>query len=140
MNLKKIFTAGIVIWVVDIVFILLTCGWYFRWIYEIPPIIWKAPEEMTTFTSIFWTYLLKLLVAVIFVLVFAALYKGLPGKGASKGLAYGFIIWLVCAFSGMIIMPFYMTIAPTVIVYWIMQALALNIINGLIVGSMYKNK
>jgi hypothetical protein len=42
--------------------------------------------------------------------------------------------------SGIASMPFYLTIATTVVVYWIIQALALNLINGAIVGAIYKDK
>ena len=37
-------------------------------------------------------------------------------------------------------MGFFMTIATTVIVYWIIQALIINLIDGAIVGSIYKEK
>ena len=41
---------------------------------------------------------------------------------------------------GIASMAFFMTIATTVIVYWIIQAFVTNIINGAIVGSIYKEK
>ena len=77
---------------------------------------------------------------VIFALVFAFLYKGLPGEKVKKGIIYGLIVWLVGAFSGISTMPFYMTIATTVVVYWTIQALIIGIIDGIIVGSIYKEK
>jgi len=66
------------------------------------------------------------------------LNKGIPGEGAKKGMTYGILVWLVGALTGIASMPDYMTIATTVVVYWILQALVLNIINGAIVGVIYK--
>jgi hypothetical protein len=37
-------------------------------------------------------------------------------------------------------MPFYMTIATTVVIYWIIGALFLSVINGAIVGAIYKEQ
>jgi hypothetical protein len=70
--------------------------------------------------------------------VYALLYKGIPGEGAKKGITYGILVWLVGALTGIASMAFYMTIATTVVVYWILQALVLSIINGAIVGVIYK--
>ena len=138
MNTKKIILSSVVIWIVSVVFGFLTCGWLFNWVYQLPPNIWKTPEVMTV--NLIWMNLIGLLTAIIFASVFALLYKGIPGQGIKKGINYGFIIWLVSALSGMITMPFYMTIATTVVVYWIILALALNIINGAIIGAIYKEK
>ncbi|OGK12509.1 MAG: hypothetical protein A2Y63_06170 [Candidatus Riflebacteria bacterium RBG_13_59_9] len=130
--------ASIVVWIVSAVFGWLTCGWLFNWVYTSPPNIWRTPQEMST--NLVWVNLLGLLVAVIFVLVFAWLYRGLPGTGVRKGLAYGFIVWLVGALCGIITMPFYMTIATTVVIYWIIQALVLDLIKGAIAGAIYRQK
>ncbi len=138
MNTKKIIISSVVIWIVSVAFGFLTCGWLFNWVYQLPPNIWKSPEAMAV--NLIWMNLIGLLTAIIFASVFALLYKGIPGQGIKKGINYGFIIWLVSALSGMITMPFYMTIATTVVVYWIILALALNIINGAIIGAIYKEK
>jgi hypothetical protein len=103
--------------------------------------IWKSSEAMTSGTNMFWSYFLGLATSIIFVLVYVALYNGLPGKkGSNKGIVYGFIVWLVGSLSGMISMPFYMNIAWAVVIYWIIQALVFNFIRGLIVGGTYKEK
>ena len=41
---------------------------------------------------------------------------------------YGLFVWLVEALSGVASMPFYMTITTAVVMYWITQALAPNLI------------
>ena len=51
--------------------------------------------------------------AIIFALVYALLYKGIPGEGVKKGMIYGNLVWLVGALAGMASMPVYMTIATT---------------------------
>lgn len=53
-------------------------------------------------------------------------------------MIYGILVWLVGALTGVASILFYMTIATTVVVYWIIQAPVLNKINIAIVGSIYK--
>jgi hypothetical protein len=117
---------------------MLTCGWLFSWVYQVPPIIWRTPADMMQFPNMVVSYGGNLLISLIFVLVFGWIYKGLPGKGAKKGLAYGFMVWLVGTLSGIALMPSYMTIATTVVVYWLIQLLVISLINGAIVGAIYK--
>lgn len=140
MNKKRILGAGIVVWIASTLFMWLTCGWLFTWVYEIEPKIWLTPEKMMSGVNILWANLIGLLAAIIFAGVFAYLYKMLPAEGAKKGIRYGFIVWLIGGVSGMLGMPFYMTIAWTVVIYWILQSLVLNLINGAIVGAIYKEK
>ncbi|MFH1536906.1 MAG: hypothetical protein ABID45_02900 [Patescibacteria group bacterium] len=138
MNTKKIILTSIVIWIVGGIIGMLTCGWLFNWVYAIPPIIWKTEEAMLAGSNMFWSYLFGLMVAVIYVIIYAFLYKGLPDKGIKKGITYALIVWLVGAFSGIAPMLFYMTIAPTVVIYWLLQSLVLAFINGILLGVLYK--
>jgi len=138
MNKGKIILSGILIWIVGTIWTFLTCGWLFNWVYTIEPVIWRTPAEMFTATNLVLSNLFGILIAIIFASVYAFFYKGLPYKGVKKGLVYGFIIWLVGTFSGMITLPFYMTIANTVVVYWVLNGLVANLIFGAIVGAVYK--
>lgn len=138
MKAKKILISGILIWLVNFISGCLTCGWLFNWVYKLPPNIWKAPEEIMTPGNMSGTILIGILQAILFASVYVLLYKGIPGKGIKKGMVYGFLVWSVGAFTGIAIMPFYMTIATTVVVYWIIQALILNVLDGLIVAAIYK--
>ena len=140
MNKKKILISGIAIWIVSTVLGFMTCGWLFNWVYQLPPIIWKNPATIMTTGSMIGTNIIGLVSAMIFASVYALLYKGIPGKGIKKGMNYGLIAWFLGALSGLPSMPFYMTISTTVIVYWIVQALVMNLINGAIVGKIYKDK
>jgi hypothetical protein len=90
--------------------------------------------------NIIGPHVIGIIRALLFALVFAILYKGIPGKGITKGIVYGVLVWLVGALTGMASLPFYMTIATTVVIYWILQQLALGVINGAIVGVIYKEK
>ena len=140
MNIKRISICSIVIWILDTILGWLTCGWLFNWVYRLPPNIWKDPTVMMSTGNMIGANLIGLMRAVIFVFIFAFLSKGLPGEGIKKGIAYGLIVWLIGALSGISTMPFYMTIATTVVVYWIIQALVVSVIDGAIVGAIYKEK
>jgi len=141
MNAKRIVIAGVVIWIVSSIFFFLTCGWLFKWVYKLPPNIWRDWATMqATALNLIGPHAIGLIRALLFVLVFAILYKGIPGKGVFKGMIYGVLVWLVGALTGMASMPFYMTISTTVVIYWIIQQLVLGVINGAIVGAIYKEK
>ena len=139
MNTKKVFLAGFITWIVGVAFMWLTCGWLFTWVYELPPNIWIPQAEMMD--NMILSNIIGLITSIIFVYVYAVLYKGIPGSSdLKKGINFGFLMWLVGALSGMIAMPLYMTISTTVIIYWITQVLVFNIIRGIIIGLIYKNK
>jgi len=140
MNTKRILISGVVIWIVSMILGWLTCGWLFKWVYALPPNIWKDPAAMMGAGNMIGMNLTGFVRAIIFALVYALLYKGIPGKGAKKGMLYGILVWLIGALTGMASMPFYMTIATVVVVYWTIQALLLNLISGTIVGVIYKEK
>ena len=138
MKAKKIIISGIVLWIVNTIFIWLTCGWLFTWVYEIEPIIWLTPEVMMSTSNMIWSNIIALGAAILFTLVYAILYKGIPNKGVKKGLTYGFLFWLVGPLTGIIGMPFYMTISTTVVIYWLIQLFIISLVKGAIVGAIYK--
>lgn len=138
MSAKRIIFSTIIIWIVVTLIRALTCGWLFVWVYQIPPNIWIEPIEMVKAERFIGSNILGLVNAFVFVIVYTIIYKGIPYKGVRKGVVYGLILWLVNSFSGIASMPFYMTIASTVVVYWIAQTLVINIIIGAIVGAICK--
>ena len=140
MNIKKILISGVVVWLITSILGWLTCGWLFNGVYQIPPNIWKSEAAIMSVNNIIGSTLTGLISAMLFVLVFAVLYKGIPNKGLKKGLTYGFLVWLVGGLVGIANMPFYMAISSVVVIYWIIQSLVMNLINGLVVAAIYKPK
>jgi len=139
LNTKRIFISGIVAWIAGTVLIWLSCGWLFGWVYKIAPTtLWKTSAEMMTAGNMIGSNVVGIVAGVLFALVFAFLYKGIPYRGVKKGLVFGFLMWLVGVLVGMASMPFYMNIATTVVVYWIIQALVIMLVKGAIVGAIYK--
>ena len=137
MNIKRIALSTLVIWVFSSVWGMLTCGWLFTWVYQIPPTtIWKTPVQMMQTGNMAGMYAVGLLLALAFVLVYAILYKGLPYKGVKKGITYGLLAYLLS--MGFITMPFYSIVAWQVVIYWIANFLASSIIMGALVGWVYK--
>ena len=140
MNIKKILVPSIVIWIVSSVLGAVTCGKLFNWVYQIPPNIWKSPEVIMSTGNFVGSSLVGLASAIIFVAVYVFIRKAIPGSGAKKGMTYGFIVWLVGTLVGVASMSFYMIIATTVVIYWIVHGLVMSLINGAIVGVMYKEE
>ena len=140
MNIARILISGVVVWVVSTVLGFLSCGWLFNWVYLLPPNIWLDETAMMSACNIVGANIAGFIRALLFAFVYAVLYKGIPGTGAKKGMIYGILVWLVGALAGVASRPFYITIATTVVVYWIIQALVLNIINGAILGVIYRER
>ncbi|MBN1549404.1 hypothetical protein JW872_01955 [Candidatus Babeliales bacterium] len=137
MNTPRVFGLSVAVWFVGYVFRILTCGWLFTWVYMIPPHIWVDPQAMMQLPSLVGMNLISWLHALMFVVVYAFVNKYMPFKGVTGGLLYGLGVTLVSSF-GMLTMPFYMTIAPTVVIYWVLQGLILNMVNGAIMGKWYR--
>ncbi|HIE44474.1 MAG TPA: hypothetical protein EYP78_06755 [Candidatus Omnitrophica bacterium] len=88
MKIGKVVVAGVVVGILQSIWGWLTCGWLFNWVYTLEPAtIWKSPEEMPfvlmNITNLVFAFLLAL--------VYALVYKGIPGKGVVKGLWFGLI-------------------------------------------------
>ena len=95
MKIWKILIAAVVVTVFEVVVGGLTCGWLFKWVYEIEPTnVWK-PMEAPPVTF----YVGALVLNILFVLVYALLAKGIPGKNKLLKvfcMAYAFGWWEFC--------------------------------------------
>jgi len=140
MNWLRIIIATIVIVIFSFIFGMITCGWLFKWVYEIPPIVIMDLDEMMIPVNFIGSNIAGLLRALIFSFIYALLFAGLSGKGIIKGILYGIIVFAVGAFIGIASMIFYMKISSVLVIYWTIQALILNVLCGIIVGLIYKPK
>ncbi|MCF7917956.1 hypothetical protein K9L27_03090 [Candidatus Gracilibacteria bacterium] len=138
MKTKRVLLSAIVLSIFSFLYAGLTCGHFFKWVYEIEPIIWiPEAEMMANMPAMFG---ITFLMALFFSLVYAILYKGIPGTGVRKGINYAFFMWLVGPFLGMAGMPLYMTISWTVVIYWVVSFLVSMLIQGALLGAIYKEK
>jgi hypothetical protein len=71
-------------------------------------------------------------------MVYVLLREGIPGqKRLVRGLLFGLCVWAVGTLPGMFAIYTFMTVAPTVIVYWTIMALIMEPLKGLIVAAIY---
>ena len=134
MNWGKAIGAGVVAGIVSVVFTMLTCGWLFNWVYKIEPTaLWKMPGM----DLLIYGNLLAILVGIILSIVFALLFRAIPGKKLQKGLMFGFLVWIL-AVPGISVQYFFMNIAGAVILYWLVNILIANLLMGLVIAAIYK--
>jgi hypothetical protein len=135
MNLKKIIIAAIAVTVFNVIAGMATCGGGFSWVYKLEPTnVWKAMEQVSMPLYLFLTFVADL----IFVVVYAFINKGISAPNKfKKGLLYGLIVWLVGLVPGMVSTYTFMTVAPAVIVYWLVWGLIFTPLKGLIASSIY---
>lgn len=138
MKIGKVLLTSFVVSVFHIVFGALTCGWLFTWVYAIEPVnIWKHMDGPPGLGFNLGTFLLN----VIFVIVYVLLKKGVPGKTKfTKGLVFGLCVWAIGILPGMFVTAYFMTIAPVVVVYWVLIGLIETPLKGLIAALVYGEK
>lgn len=134
MKTGRIIIAAAAISIFDAIVGAVTCGGVFNWVYKLEPTnIWKSMEMPGVAY-----YVGALILNILFVLVYALLQKGIPGKNKLvKGLIFGLCVWAVGMLPGMFATYMFMTVAPTVIVYWTILALIQEPIRGLITAAIY---
>ena len=134
MNYWRIFIAGVVVTAFEAVVGWITCGWLFKWVYEIEPTkIWRAMD-----TTPVAYYQASLALNVVLAFVYALLVKGIPGKNKlTKGLVFGLCVWAVGALPAMLATYMFMTIALTVVIYWALTGLIFTPLKGLIIAAIY---
>ncbi len=135
MNVKKLIAAGFAATIFNIVFAALTCGWLFSWVYTLEPTnVWKPMEGSPGAGFLVASFLLTVVLAY----VYALINKGIPGKNKyAKGLVFGLCVWAVGMLPGMLATYTFMTVAPTVVVYWTIAALIEAPLKGLIIAAVY---
>ena len=137
------FKKGIIAWIVSGIFVnlwgFLTCGWLFRWVYFIEPtIVYRKWVLDLSPQFIFWSTVNASILAGVFVLVYAFIYKGIPGKGVQKGLIFGLIIWLVGCLLPVIRFAMTVNTSVVLIAYWIIDGLLIYLFLGAIISAIYK--
>jgi hypothetical protein len=135
MNTKRMLAAGVVATIFEAVVGAVTCGGVFNWVYKIEPAnIWK-PMTDGPGTG----YMIGLLILMIVLsFIYALINKGIPGKNKYvKGLVFGLIVWAVGMLPGMLATYAFMTVAPTVIVYWTVLSAIQTPLKGLIISAIY---
>jgi hypothetical protein len=135
MKISKILVAALAVSLFGAIFAGVTCGGVFNWVYKLEPTnVWKpmvGPPGLNF-------YIGEFLFSVIFVVVYALLRKGIPGKNKlSKGLVFGLCVWAVGILPGMFATYFFMTVATGVVIYWTVLGLVATPIKGLIVAVLY---
>ena len=134
MKIGEIIIATVAITILHAIVGAITCGGVFNWVYKLEPVsVWKPMEA----PGIMY-YVGSVLLNFLFVLVYAILQKGIPGKTKLvKGLMFGLCVWTVGMLPGMFATYIFMTVSPTVIIYWLIWALVMDPLKGLITANIY---
>jgi hypothetical protein len=85
-----------------------------------------------------YTIITASLWGIVWVLLYAFFYDHIPGKGVSRGLFFGLIIWIIAPTSNWIISAacgYYLWAIQTAIVTFF----SIGIVYGLILGYFFKN-
>lgn len=136
MNVKKIVVGGTTAALFSIILSMLTCGGLFSWVYELEPTnVWKPMGESGPGTD----YLLGFFfLTLVLAYVYAVVRASLPGKNKIvKGLVFGLGVWAIGMLPGMLATYAFMTVSPTVILYWTVLGLVETPVKGMIIAAVY---
>jgi hypothetical protein len=113
----------------------------FEWVFTLEPQgVWKWIPGSTAEMSVGWWVLLiggNTLLAIVYALVYAVLYHGIPGTGLRKGMAFGLIVWLVGVVPAIFTMYILVNIHPGALLYFLTQALVEHVVYGAAVALVY---
>ncbi len=68
--------------------------------------------------------------------VYAIIREGITGKGAKKGLVYGFLVFLVAGVPGSLSLYLLINLPSALIAYWAIENLVIYLIGGAIFGKL----
>ncbi len=139
LNIKKIILAGLAI---NFISFIVGGGSYFifGWVFKLEPTsIWKWTPAMGLNIPVSWPvlFLLNIVLAIAFAWVFAILYKGIPGQGIRKGLAFGSFAWLIGILPSTVTLYLMTNIAPLALVYFTIQGLFEWLVYGAVIAAIY---
>jgi len=95
--------------------------------------IWKDMTGSWLIMMVFY----DLFVGFLFVLIYSIILKGLPGKGLSRGLFYGFLFALIGVVPGLIMTYLSMAVPAILIFWWAVSGFVQYIASGMVVGALY---
>ncbi len=135
MKLGRILLAGVCVVIFNAIFGGVTCGWWFKWIYTVPPTVaWKPMTAAPGATYFIGSLLLSILLTAVYVRI----YNGIPGKTvAERGMNFGFYVWAVGILPGMFATDMFMNVAFSAIIYMTVTGLIRTACGGLIIGLVY---
>jgi hypothetical protein len=111
----------------------------FGWVFELEPRgVWKwTPGQ--SMSAGWWVFLVggNTLLAIVYALVYAVLYHGIPGSGLRKGLAFGLIVWLVGVAPAIFTMYALVNIHGGALLYFLTQSLVEHLVYGAAVALVY---
>jgi hypothetical protein len=70
-------------------------------------------------------------------LAFAILYRGIPGTGIKKGLAFGLILWLITRLAGELFFYVMSPIPFTLVVAGWIQGFIVGALGGMVIAAIY---
>lgn len=110
----KILIAAAAVSIFGAIFGAVTCGGIFSWVYKLEPAnVWRPMDGPPGLKFQIVSFLLN----IILVIVYALLYKGIPGKNKlTKGLIFGVCVWAVGILPGIFSTYSFMTVATGVVI------------------------
>ena len=135
MKIGKIVIAGAAVTIFNTIIGMVTCGGVFSWVYKLEPTnVWTPMNGGPSAMFMIISLVLSIILSFIYVLI----NKGIPGSSKlTKGIIFGLCVWAVGMLPGMLATYAFMTVAPTVVIYWTILGLIKTPLDGMIIAAIY---
>ena len=126
--------AGVVFGIINQLFGGLFYGLLFnKWV-MMSASLWRPMES----PLMQWGMLLvNVLSGLLIALVFAVIYRGIPGTGLKKGIVYGFLLWLITRLAGELFMYVLMPYSFMLVVAGWLQGICGMLLGGALIAIIY---
>jgi hypothetical protein len=132
---------AIVAWVIHMLGAMLAMGYY-----KLPEYasVWSkammpAANAAPPLSFSIYTLLIGFVGGILFAIVYDVLMGGVPGKKTNKGLAFGFLVFLVAGIPGYLGMILTINIPAGLAGMWLLENLVIYLLGGMIVAWLIRS-
>jgi len=96
------------------------------------------PMELLPSPVILFSFMIMvgIVFGVVFGVIYAVLYSSIPGKGISKGLCFGFFLWIIKDVAGPVYMLGYQ--ANFMAMNFVVVGIGILVVYGFVLGAIYE--
>jgi hypothetical protein len=83
-------------------------------------------------------WVVPFLTGAMFAVIYSLARQAVPGKGAGKGLAYGFLMWIFGSVTGMLMTWTSFAVADLLVLDWLVAGLATYLVSGILLEVVFQ--
>jgi hypothetical protein len=129
-----------VAWIIHMLGAMLSMAYYKMpeyasvWSKLMMPVAGASPPASFSWYSLLFSFIGGILVAI----VYDVLIGGIPGKKVNKGLAYGFVLFLIAGIPGYLSTVLLINIPSGLAAMWLLENLVVYLLGGMVIAGIVR--